>query len=307
MIRMGILDFDTSHVTEFTKRINHIDIAEDQWVDGARIVLGCAGQSTIAPHRIDEYRTQMIDYGIPLVAQPDEMIGKIDAVLVESLAGDPHLEQVRPFLEARIPAFVDKPFSCNLNDAIEMARLSKLYKTPIMSASSLRFAPEVVIAADNLPSKESIHGAFVFGPAPLDPGNPGLFHYGIHSVEMLYTFMGTGCKWVSSRKTEHQPEDRTTEVVTGLWEDGRIATLRALRDGPYQFGFTLFGQNVIHSETISTRNLYRELLKQIVKMFETNQVPVAIEETLEILAFMEAALISARRDGSPITLNHKNI
>ena len=111
----------------------------------------------------------------------------------------------------------------------------------------------------------------------------------------------------ATRKTENQPEDRTTEVVTGLWEDGRIATLRALRDGPYQFGFTLFGQNVIHSEMISTRYLYRELLKQIVKMFETNQVPVAIEETLEILAFMEAAQISARRDGSPITLNHKNI
>ena len=118
--------------------------------------------------------------------------------------------------------------------------------------------------------------------------------------------MGTGCKWVSSRKTEHQPEDRATEVVTGLWEDGRIATLRALRDDPYQFGFTLFRQNVIHSEMISTRYLYRELLKQIVKMFETNQVPVAIEETLEIIAFMEAALISARHDGSRITLNHKN-
>ena len=185
MIRMGILDFDTSHVTEFTKRINHIDIAEDQWVEGARIVVGCAGQSTIAPHRIDEYRTQMINYEIPLVAQPDEMIGKIDAVLVESLAGEPHLERVRPFLEARIPTFVDKPFSCNLHDAIEMARLSKLYNTPIMSASSLRFAPEVVTASDDLSSNETIQGAFVFGPAPLDPGTVSYTHLTLPTILLV--------------------------------------------------------------------------------------------------------------------------
>ena len=40
MIRLGIVDFDTSHVVQFTKRLNHIDIAEEQWVEGAKIVMG---------------------------------------------------------------------------------------------------------------------------------------------------------------------------------------------------------------------------------------------------------------------------
>ena len=52
MIRLGIVDFDTSHAGEFTKRLNHIDIAEDQWVEGARVVAGVPGESKIAPELI---------------------------------------------------------------------------------------------------------------------------------------------------------------------------------------------------------------------------------------------------------------
>ena len=45
MFRLGILDFDTSHAVEFTKRLNHRDIDKDQWVDGATVVIGCPGES----------------------------------------------------------------------------------------------------------------------------------------------------------------------------------------------------------------------------------------------------------------------
>ena len=31
MLKLGILDFDTAHLVEFTKRLNHKQIAEDQW------------------------------------------------------------------------------------------------------------------------------------------------------------------------------------------------------------------------------------------------------------------------------------
>ena len=43
MIRLGIVDFDTSHAVEFTKRLNHVAIAEDQWVEGAKVVAGVPG------------------------------------------------------------------------------------------------------------------------------------------------------------------------------------------------------------------------------------------------------------------------
>ena len=114
MIRLGIVDFDTSHVVEFTKRLNHIDVDEEQWVEGARIVVGCPGESLLSPERIPGFTKQMQEYGVPLVEKPEEMIGQIDAVLIESVEGSFHYKRTAPFLEAELPAFVDKPFTCDL-------------------------------------------------------------------------------------------------------------------------------------------------------------------------------------------------
>lgn len=297
MIRIGIVDFDTSHVVEFTKRLNHIDVDEDQWVDGARVVVGCPGSSRIAPQRIPGYVEQMRGYGVPLVERPEEMIGRIDAVMVESLAGDPHLERVRPFLEAGIPAFVDKPFACRLADATEMVRLAEAHGVPIFSSSSLRYAPEV--AGYNPPPPEAgpLHGAAVYGPAPLDPGNPGLFHYGIHPVEVLYTLMGPGCGWLTCVK------EAGGEVVVGHWDGGRIGTVRGIRDGRREYGFTAFCEKRVAHEGVSTRFIYRELLNQVVKMFETGRPPIDPSVTVEIVAFILAALESGEHGGKPVKVS----
>src|SRR5258707_1172777 len=100
MIRLGILDFDTSHDVEISKRINHKNIAKDQWGDGAEVVLGCVGESQLAPERIAGYKKAMEDLGVPLVDKPADLIGKVDGVLVESLEGGVHLARAKPFLEA---------------------------------------------------------------------------------------------------------------------------------------------------------------------------------------------------------------
>src|SRR4051812_48934599 len=82
MIRLGVVDFDTSHATEFTRRLNHVDITEDQWVEGARVVAGVPGESKIAPERIPEYTAEMEKYGVTLYHDPADLFGKVDAVLI---------------------------------------------------------------------------------------------------------------------------------------------------------------------------------------------------------------------------------
>src|SRR5690349_14259413 len=131
MLKLGILDFDTSHVVEFTKRLNHKGIAEDQWVEGAQVVVGCPGDSKIMPERIPGYAKEMERLGVPLVAKPEEMIGKVDGMLIESQEGTPHLEKARPFIDAGLPCFIDKPFTCGLADARKIVELARSKRVPI--------------------------------------------------------------------------------------------------------------------------------------------------------------------------------
>src|SRR5262249_16564851 len=117
MIRLGTVDFDTSHVVEFTRRLNHKGVGKGVWVAGAGEgvgggvgVEGGAGESRIMAERIPGYRKEMQRLGVPLVDSPKEMIGKVDGVLVQSQEGGAHWGRARPFLEAGIPCFIDKPF-----------------------------------------------------------------------------------------------------------------------------------------------------------------------------------------------------
>src|SRR6516164_6687312 len=90
MIKLGILDFDTSHVVEFTSRLNHKHSSKDQWVDGALVVIDCPGESKIMPERIEGYKKAMDKLGVKLVDKPEDMIGKVDGMLIESQEGGAH-------------------------------------------------------------------------------------------------------------------------------------------------------------------------------------------------------------------------
>jgi len=296
MIRLGIVDFDSSHAVEFTKRLNHQGIAQEQWVEGARVVMGCSLPSAITEAaRVDQFvRTFTQELGLPLVAKPEDMIGKIDGVLIESVDGSVHLERARPFLQAGIPTYVDKPFASSLADARELVSLAEKRKVPIFSSSSLRYAPEVVQLRNSEVDTGRILGCDAYSPASTHPRNPGLFHYGIHGVETLYALMGPGCESVW---TVTEPGG---EVVAGRWRDGRVGTMRGVRAGASGFGFTAFTEKKIVPTTIGTQFIYRELLKNIVDMFKTGKSPLDVGVTLEIVAFMEGALRSAGQGGAAV-------
>jgi virulence factor len=296
MIRLGIVDFDTSHVVEFTKRLNHLDIAQDQWVEGAKVVAGVPGKSQISPEVIPKNVETLKKYGVEILDDPAELFGKVDAVLVESVDGSVHLERALPFLEKGMPTYVDKPFACSLADAKVMARLAMEKHIPLMSSSSLRYAPEVVAAKDGKGSVGAIVGVTTYGPSPTHPRNPGLFHYGIHPVEMLFTLMGPGCKRICCLS------EPGAEVTTGVWADGRVASIRGIRAGQQSYGFTVFGSKGVTTQGVSTQFIYRELLKKIVGMFETKESPIDLRETLEIVAFIEAAKKSADAGGTPVAI-----
>lgn len=294
MIRLGIVDFDTSHAVEFTKRLNHVDIKEDQWVDGAKVVAGVPGTSQISPKVIGPNTEKLRSYGVTVLEKPEDLFGKIDAVLIESVDGSVHRERALPFIERGIPTYVDKPFACSLADAQAIVRAAETKHVPLMSSSSLRYAPELVEARGG--KQGEIVGVETYGPAPTHPRNPGLFHYGIHPTEMLFTLMGAGCRRLTCLSTAG------ADVATGVWSDGRVASIRGIRAGASAYGFTLFGSKGVANHPVSTTYIYRELLKRIVSLFETRMPPIDLRETLEIVAFIEAAKKSGDADGAPIDL-----
>ncbi len=295
-LRLGIIGTDTSHVPAFTQMLN--DPSRPDHVPGARVVAAFKGGSPDVESsrtRVDKFAAEIKEkWGVELVNSIEELCQKVDAVLIESVDGRPHLEQIKPVLKAKKPVFIDKPFAGSLRDAKEIVRLAKAAGVPFFSSSSLRFVPDVQGLKTN-PALGDLIGAIAYSPSSLEPHHPDLFWYGIHGVETLFTLMGTGCESVTRTHTNG------TDVVTGRWKDGRIGTFRGIRDGKQTYGAIAFGsKSVIIKEP---KTSYRELVVEIVKFFQTGVPPITPEETLEIMAFMEAADVSKKKNGAPVMLS----
>jgi hypothetical protein len=206
-------------------------------------------------------------------------------------------------IAARKPVFVDKPFTANVRDAIELARLAKENNTPIFSSSSQRFNEDVV-AIKGDPRVAEVKGAITWGPATLEPHHPDLFWYGIHAVEMLYTFMGPGCERVTRVHTAG------ADLASCQWKDGRIGAVRGIRDGASGYGQIVFGPKAVLSAPPAPntaapvkRSSYYGLISAVIAFFRTGKSPVSIEETVEIMAFMEAADVSKTRNGAAVPIS----
>ncbi|MGE0128206.1 MAG: Gfo/Idh/MocA family protein [Blastocatellales bacterium] len=307
-LRVGIIGLDTSHVLRFTELLN--DPSHRDHVPGARVVAAFKGGSPDMEQsatRIERFTAEVRDkWKIEMVGSIEELCRKVDAVLLLSVDGRVHLNQVKPVFAARKPVFIDKPFTANFRDAREIVRLARESGTSFFSSSSRRFSAEVEALKNNR-SYGDVQGAITYGPMPIDKTHPDLFWYGIHSVEALYTLMGPGCETVTRTHTAG------ADVVTGRWKDGRIGVMRGDRKDR-NYGAIVFGsKGVMNSKDAgeeakradasqASRSGYYGGVSSIVKFFQTKTPPVSPEETLEIIAFMEAADISKARNGAPVAI-----
>jgi len=295
-IRVGLIGLDTSHVIAFTKLLN--DPSNPDHVPGARVVAAFKGGSPdieSSRTRIEGFTAELRDkWKVEIVEDIPTLCRRVDAVLLESVDGRPHLEQVKPVLAAKKPVFIDKPLAASYRDAKEIARLAREAGVPWFSSSSLRFWDETkrLKASSNA---VNVLGSSVYGPAPTEPHHPDLMWYGIHAVEMLFTIMGPGCESVARVHSEG------ADIVTGKWKDGRLGVVRGIRKGKQDYGITIFGEKAIqHSDDKPFS--YRPLLVEIIKFFRTGVAPVNPDETLEMFAFMEAADQSKVKGGALVSL-----
>ncbi len=293
-IRVGLIGLDTSHVTAFTEQLNN------HTVPGAKVVAAVAGGSPDIPesvNRMPQYIATLRDkWGVDIVAGIPELLTRVDAIMLTSVDGRPHLEQVRPVIAAHKPVFIDKPMAGSLKDVREIFRLCAEAKTPCFSASSLRYYPTITALKAAAPAL--LLAVDAYSPATLEAHHSDLYWYGIHGVEILYTLMGPGCRSVQRTFTDDQ------EMVVGVWKDGRIGTFHGFRKGDHTYGATLYPTKgaAKHSEPVVGAT-YKQLLEQVVKFFQTGAAPVTPEETIEMFAFMDAAQLSRQRGGARVELS----
>jgi hypothetical protein len=291
-LRIGIIGCDTSHVPAFTENLNNPN-AKDH-VAGGKVVAAFKGGSADIPesaNRVETYaKTLKEKYGVHLYDSIDELCQNVDAVLLESVDGRPHLEQVKAVLKAGKPVFIDKPMAGSLADVVEIFRLAKQAKVPIFSSSSLRFAKDT--QAVHRGSIGKVNYVETFGPCEIEKHHPDLFWYGVHGVEAVFTILGPNCETVQRSTTAEGKIE-----VTGIWKNGAKGIYREDKK------FHGLAKGEKGETSAGSFDGYVPLVVEIMKFFQTGVAPVSPEETIAIFAFMEAADESKANGGAAIKIS----
>jgi hypothetical protein len=293
-LKIGLIGLDTSHVVAFTELINNP--TNKNHVPGGKVVVAFKGGSAdieSSSSRVEGYTKELQEkYGVRILPTIEEVCREADVIMLTSVDGRPHLEQARPVIAARKPLFIDKPLAGSLKDALTILRLCAEANVPVFTSSAYRYYDSLT----ELKKADvgEIKGAISYGPCSYEEHHPDLFWYGVHPTEALFTVMGTGCETVTRVAT------KDTDVVTGIWQGGRVGTMRGLRNGSTPNKVILFGTKSVAEQ--KGGGDYAPLLREVMTFYRTGKSPVPAAETREIFAFMEAADESKRQEGKPVQI-----
>lgn len=291
VIRIGMIGLDTSHVVAFTETINNPKAKGH--VPGAKVIAAFKGGSPdieSSASRVDGYtKTLQEKYGVEIYDTIEELCIKVEAIMIESVDGRPHLEQARKVIAAGKILYLDKPMAGSLKDVLEIFRLAEEAKVPVFSSSSLRYGKATQAVRNGSIGKVEV--ARTTSPASIEKHHPDLFWYGVHGCEALFTVMGRGCESVVRSTTE---EGKI--VVTGIWKGNRTGIFLEGK------GYSGIAKGEKGEAKVGSFDGYQPLVAEVVKFFKTRKPPVSAGETIELFAFMEAADESKRQNGKAVLI-----
>ncbi len=136
-------------------------------------------------------------YDTEKVARYDGMIGKVDGVVMADFESLPwNQDLVRPYLEAGMPIFVNRPFASSLAKARDMIETARRHGAPLMCGSSLEYVQAVDSVRTAIPELGELTG-YVADNAMSDYAT-----HGVHGIYFVHACIGGGVKSVS-----YQAED----------------------------------------------------------------------------------------------------
>jgi predicted dehydrogenase len=215
------------------------------------------------------------------------MIGKVDAVMVVLRDGALHYKFSKPFIEAGIPTFIDKPLETSVENAKRIINLAKEKNTLITSFSTLRFDEPVVKLKEDLATKGPLTAGFVCGPADVSSEYQGIFFYGVHIVELSQEIFGSGVERVIAVNNQNNI------AVTLSYPDERIVELMMLGNAVYTFTISAFGKNGWNYwDGKQTPSPYYYGLLKFLEMIETSKLPIEYDSMLEVVTVLKAIEVS---------------
>jgi len=221
-----------------------------------------------------------------IVADPKDVIGQVDAVIIATDDGADHVRRARPFIEAGLPVFIDKPLATTRAELAQFVSW-KRQGAKILSSSGMRYAPEIL-------PLEGQRWSWITSVTCKT-----WERYGIHALEPIHRLLGPG---FTSARTDSQPG---SDIVYAQHRSGAKVTCAAIHEATGSFG-TIHAYGAHGDRAIKMTDTYRAFRSQLIAVADwlrSGADPYPFTDTVEMMAIIIAGIESRARGGEAVTLD----
>ena len=227
-----------------------------------------------------------------IVDRPEDVIGEVDAVIVATDIGHEHVERCRPFIEAGLPIFIDKPMTDNTEGLEQFIAWHEAGK-PFMSTSALRYSKEFRALDTRLAETGDLRLITVSMAKTWE-------RYGIHALEAVYPMLAAG----GYRSVSHRG-DGNANFMHVTHECGVDVLLNVIGDLYGAFGHVqaLGTKGALTVKFEDTFFAFKSQLEGYAQYLRTGQSPVPFAETVELMKIIIAGIESRERGGKVVRMD----
>lgn len=270
MKKIGFIDYflDEFHANNYPKWIE-----ENNEKFGRDVEVAYAWADTEVEGKLttDEWCEK---YNVERLSSIEELVEKSDYIVVLSPDNPEHHERLAELpLKSGKPVYVDKTFSPDLALGARLFELAEKHNTPMCSSSALRFSKEIIDYPDEKVNPDTIEFITTIGPGQFS-------NYAVHQLEMIVALLGPDAKRIKSHFTANG------RVMMIEFAGGKMASMVQMAEAPFQVMIqTNDGATKFISECTE---FFEGLIHEMLDFFETGKVAIPKDETLAIMALLEA-------------------
>ena len=227
-----------------------------------------------------------------VVDRPHDVIGRVDAVIIPTDKGSEHLDRARPFIEAGLPVFIDKPLTDREDHLRQFVRWRREGKA-ILSTSCMRYAREFAECRGRLGEVGQMRLITMTTSKSWE-------RYGIHALEGVYPLLAPG-GWVSVANTGTEGAN----IVHVRHESGVDVVLAAIADMIGAFGYlNVCGTaGALAARFQDTFHAFKAQLEAFVRYLRTGELPFVFDQTVELMKIIIAGIRSREESGRTVMLS----
>jgi predicted dehydrogenase len=248
MIRIGLVDLDTSHPRAFVRILRTMPAVEvsalwdghDVWPEGYE-------------------KNFAREENIPVVCpRLEEMPEHVDAAMIHGTDWDTHVDKALIFMQAGKPVLIDKPIVGSVRDCDRLLNLQAKYGALVYGGSSLRYAEEITALREAIGPREELQSVVASGPGDF-------FSYGIHTTEMLQGCVGTGIRSVKCVTEKRVP------VLAATYHSGLVALVH-LQMEFHEWSLSAYTGRGLRTTTVNPEKLYEPFLRNFIALLRGESV-----------------------------------